>query len=422
MENIEQTVKDMALAARKAALDIANLSAEKKNAALLCIAKHLRQNTSEILKANTQDVEAAKQNGLSRAMVDRLTLSEKLINSIAEGVEQVASLENPTGRILSETKRPNGLVIKKVSVPIGVIGIIYESRPNVTVDCAVLCLKSSNACILRGGKEAFLSNQILAKCIRDALTETGVCPNAVQFIPTADRAALNTLLKLDSQIQCIIPRGGEKLIRFVCENSTIPVIKHYKGVCNLYIEKSANLKMAKDIAVNAKCQRPSACNAAENLLVDSAIVESFLPEICKALKEKNVEIRAMGAALEILQKAAIPAKEATEDDFYTEYTDYIISVAVVDGVKDACHFINAHSSGHSDAIVSESAQAAEEFLNNVDSACVYWNASTRFTDGYEFGLGAEIGISTDRLHARGPMGLNELCSYKYKIFGTGQTR
>jgi glutamate-5-semialdehyde dehydrogenase len=307
-------------------------------------------------------------------------------------------------------------------VPIGVIGIIFEARPNVTVDCAILCLKSGNASILRGGKECFHTNMALAELIRQALIATGLPVDAVQLVPTTDRAALNTLLKLDTLIHCIIPRGGESLIRYVAQNSSIPVIKHYKGVCFVYVDAAADLTMAESITVNAKVSRPSVCNAAEQLLVHRSVADKFLPAVARALAAKNVELRCDPASAEILAREAINTTPAKPADYTTEFLDYVIAVRIVDSLDAAIATINRDSSNHSDAIVTTEEPAARRFLAEVDSATVYWNASTRFTDGYEFGYGAEIGISTDRLHARGPMGLPELCSYKFVIEGTGQIR
>ncbi|MBO5781448.1 MAG: glutamate-5-semialdehyde dehydrogenase [Opitutales bacterium] len=416
---LEETVSDIAKRARKAALKLAVASSDRKNAALSRLADLIEENEAQIISENLRDLENAKD--ISEAFRDRLTLNRKRILAMAEGVRQVAALPDPVGRILEEKIRPNGLKIQKIQTPIGVIGIIFESRPNVTIDCAALCLKSGNASILRGGKEAFNSNMCLAKLISQALSETGLGCDCVQIIPTPDRAAMNTLLKLDSYVNCIIPRGGEKLIRFVVENSTIPVIKHYKGVCNIFIDKDADAKKAVEISVNAKCQRPGTCNAAENLLAARGAEGAFL-EAIRALVKNNVEIRATKEVKEFLKEHSVCSIEASEEDFRTEYCALVISAAFVNDVDDAIKFINEHSSGHSEAIITENEKNAEKFLSGVDSACVYWNASTRFTDGFEFGLGAEIGISTDKLHARGPMGLDELCSHKYKISGNGQTR
>ncbi len=416
------SILDIAKKAKEASFEIANLPSEKKNEVLAKIAELLEENTKEILEQNAIDIANAKEAGLTMAMIDRLTLSEKSIANIAQGVREVIALPDPVGEILGEQKHQNGLDIKKVSVAIGVIAIIFESRPNVTIDCAVLCLKSGNVSVLRGGKEAFFTNTILAKFITLALKLCGINENAVQLIPTTDRLALNELLKLNDYIHCIIPRGGEGLIRFVCENSTIPVIKHYKGLCNLYIDSEASLDMAVDIALNAKCQRAGVCNAIENLVVHSDVAQEFLPRVAQVFAPHNVEMRCDEESKAILTSKGFDVKDASDKDFYTEYTDYIISIKVVNSLAQAMSFVNEHSSSHSDSIITENQSSAEVFLNQIDSSCVYWNASTRFTDGYEFGLGAEIGISTDRLHARGPMGLKELCTYKYKIIGTGQIR
>ena len=417
--NIEETVLEIAKKARAASLELAVTPTEKKNAALLKLAELIEKNEAAIIEENKKDI--ANASGLSSAFIDRLTLTPARIRSMAEGVRQVAALPDPVGEVISQTIRPNGLDIRKVRCPIGVIGIIYESRPNVTIDCAVLCLKSGNASILRGGKEAFNSNTFLAGLVTQALKDAGLNPDCSQFIPTADRAALAVLLKLDSYVHCIIPRGGEKLIRFVVENSSIPVIKHYKGVCNIYADATCDVEQAKKILINAKCQRPATCNAVENLLVDKDAPELML-ELVKELQAHKVQVRCDEQTQQFLLLHGVTSDRASEQDFFEEYGDLIISAKFVNGLSEAINFINTHSSGHSDAILTSDKKAAEEFLNSVDSACVYWNASTRFSDGFEFGLGAEIGISTDKLHARGPMGLAELCTYKYKIFGKGQTR
>jgi glutamate-5-semialdehyde dehydrogenase len=335
----------------------------------------------------------------------------------------VAGLEDPVGAILEQKTHKQGFEIEKVRVPIGVVGIIYESRPNVTIDCAVLCLKSGNATILRGGREAYHSNMALASIIRRAFVDTGLPENAVQLIPTVDRFALNVLLKLDDYIHCLIPRGGEGLIRFVAENARMPVIKHYKGVCNVYLDAAAERQKAIKVTVNAKCQRPSVCNAAENLVVHKDVLESIFTDVAKALKEEGCQLRVDQPAADILSAfGGIPFTLANEEDYDTEYLDKIIAVKTVENLNEAIAFVNQYGSGHSDAILTEDAEAAARFQTEVDSATVYWNVSTRFTDGFEFGLGAEIGISTDKLHARGPMGLNELTTYKYLIRGHGEIK
>lgn len=421
--DLEKVITQMAKRARAASLRLAVVPTAAKNAALGFLADLLASRVGDLKAANAVDVEAARQSGLSDALVDRLVLNDARIASMIDGVRQVIGLPDPVGAILSSHQHANGMTIEKVRVPMGVVGIIYESRPNVTVDCAILCLKSGNAAILRGGKEAFYSNTFLAGLIEEALTKAHLDPACVQLVPTTDRAALETLLKLDQYLHCIIPRGGESLIRYVAENATVPVIKHYQGVCSLYVDKAAEADMAIAIAVNAKAQRPSACNAIENLFIHADIAKSLLPALCRALQDAGVELRVDGAAVAILLRASgVRFDAAEEKDLYTEYLDKIITIKVVNSVEEAIAAINKYGSAHSDAIVTEDSAAAEAFLNSVDSATVYWNASTRFTDGYEFGLGAEIGISTDRLHARGPMGLNELCTYKYKIRGVGQVR
>ena len=420
--DIDSLVKTIARRAREASLALANVSTEQKNRAILRLAELIEKNVATLQAENEKDLAAARGGGISNAMLNRLQLNDKRIASMVEGAHQVAALPDPVGEALDTYDHPKGFTIKKVRVPIGVIGIIYESRPNVTVDCAILCLKSGNASILRGGKEAFHTNTALANLVTQALEYAQLPAKAVQFIPTTDRAALNTLLKLNEQIQCIIPRGGEGLIRFVAENSTIPVIKHFDGICSVYVDKAAETDMAERIVVNAKTQYPSVCNAAENLLIHKDALELQLPKIGKALAAKNVELRGDAKSKAVLEAAGIACLDATDKDWGTEYTDLILSIKAVDSLDEAIAFINRYGSSHSDAIVTDDAEAATAFLDGVDSSTVYWNVSTRFTDGFEFGLGAEIGISTDRLHARGPMGLRELCSYKYKVTGNGQIR
>lgn len=423
-EQIEQLVHSIAAEARAASLKLARISTEKKNDALLALARLLEESVDPLLEANEKDIAAGRDNGLAEALLDRLLITPERLSGIAEGVRQVASLEDPVGEEMETVTRPNGLVIRKVRVPIGVIGIIYESRPNVTIDCAALCLKSGNASVLRGGKEAFHTNTAFAKIITRALSEAGLPSKAVQLIPTTERYALNCLLKLDQFIQCIIPRGGEGLIRFVAENSLIPVIKHYQGVCHVYLDRKADPEMAERISVNSKCHRPGVCNAAEKLLIHEEAAPTLLPRIARKLVEQGVELRVDEKAAAILQKEtdALPYKPALESDWKEEYLSLTLAIGIAASLEAAIDHINAHGSGHSDAIVTGDPEAARDFLTGVDSAAVYWNASTRFTDGFEFGMGAEIGISTDKLHARGPMGLKELCSYKYAITGTGQIR
>jgi glutamate-5-semialdehyde dehydrogenase len=415
-------VTTLAERARAASYVLTTAPTAQKNQALAALADLIDASHADILAANARDLASPEAAALTAAARDRVRLDEKRLQHLATSVREVIALPDPVGELLEEITRPNGLRIRKVRVPIGVIGIIYEARPNVTIDCAVLCLKSGNAAILRGGKECFHSNTVLAALISKALATAGLPSDAVQFIPTTDRAALATLLKLDSLIHCIIPRGGESLIRYVAENSTIPVIKHYKGVCFVYVDSAADLAMAEKIVVNAKTQKPSVCNAAEQLLVHSRVAEQFLPVVGKALREKKVELRCDPASAAILSRAGLPVVAATDADFKTEFLDYVMAVRVVDSLESAIATVNRDSSNHSDAIVTADEPAARRFLGEVDSATVYWNASTRFTDGFEFGYGAEIGISTDRLHARGPMGLRELCSYKFLIEGNGQLR
>lgn len=417
-----QLVTSLAQRARAASFVLATAPTAKKNAALDQLAQLIDASHAVLLEANARDLASPEAAALSAAARDRLTLNEKRLRQLAVSVREVTSLPDPVGETLETIERPNGLIIRKVRVPIGVIGIIYEARPNVTIDCAILCLKSGNACILRGGKECFHTNTALAALIQQALAFAGLSTDAVQLVPTTDRAALTTLLKLDTLIHCVIPRGGENLIRYVAENSTIPVIKHYKGVCFVYVDEQADLAMAEAITLNAKVQRPSACNAAEQLLVHRAVAEKFLPSVARALAAKKVELRCDAASAAILDRADIATTPATTADYQTEFLDYVIAVRVVDSLDAAIATINRDSSNHSDAIITANESAAKRFLAEVDSATVYWNASTRFTDGFEFGYGAEIGISTDRLHARGPMGLRELCSHKFLIEGNGHLR
>jgi glutamate-5-semialdehyde dehydrogenase len=415
-------VTDIARQARAASLVLATAPAAAKDAALLDLAHRIETSTDALIAANIRDLLAAREAALPPAQLDRLTLTPSRLRQLAESVRQVAALPDPVGAELEAFTRPNGLLIRKVRVPIGVIGIIYEARPNVTVDCAILCLKSGNASILRGGKEIFHTNTALAGLIAQSLAAAGLPPTAVQLIPTTDRAALTTLLRLDAYVHCLIPRGGESLIRFVAENSTIPVIKHFTGVCCLYLHADADPAQAEAIVVNAKTQRPGVCNAAEQLLVHRDAAPRLLPRVAAALVAKGVRLRGDAESHALLAAAGIPVEPAVDADFRTEFLDLVLAVRVVGSLDEAVEAINRDGSGHSDAIVTPDAAAARLFQARVDSATVYWNASTRFTDGFEFGFGAEIGISTDRLHARGPMGLPELCTYKYLIDGTGQIR
>lgn len=420
--DLDSLVTSLARRARAASLALANVPSARKDEALRRLADLIDAAHAPLLAANARDLASPEAAALSAASRDRLTLNASRLHHLAESVRQVAALPDPVGERLEETVRPNGLRIRKVRVPIGVIGIIYESRPNVTIDCAVLCLKSGNASILRGGKECFHTNVALAGLVQDALRQTGLPEDAAQLVPTTDRAALQTLLRLDSLIHCLIPRGGEGLIRFVAENSTIPVIKHYQGVCFLYVDAAADPAMAEAITVNAKVQRPSACNAAEQLLVHRDVAASLVPRLGRALADRQVQLRADPESAALLAAAGIPHQAATPADFTAEFLDHVIAIRVVASADEAIAVINRDGSAHSDAIITRDEPTARRFLAGVDSATVYWNASTRFTDGFEFGYGAEIGISTDRLHARGPMGLRELCTYKFLIEGTGQVR
>ena len=411
-------IEQIAQKARIASLGLCNASTAQKNQALQAIARGIESNRKLLKEENEKDLAMAEENGLSEAMVDRLRLTHERIDSMVKGLRQLIELPDPVGAVLETKDRPNGLEINKVRVPIGVIGIIYESRPNVTIDCAGLCLKSGNASILRGGKEAMHSNRAMASIITEALKESPLPNDAVQLIPTVEREALNHLLMMDEYVHCIIPRGGEGLIRFVAENSRVPVIKHYKGVCNLFIDANADLNMAEKIAVSSKCGRPGVCNAIENLVVEASIAEEFLPRVAKQLIEKGCELFVDERADTFLND--FTTRTATDEDYAEEFLDLRLAIKVVDSLDEAISFVNQYGSGHSESIITSNKKRAETFLNGVDAASVYWNASTRFTDGFEFGLGAEIGISTDRLHARGPMGLEELCTYKYQIIGSGQ--
>ena len=417
-DHLFELIESIALRARTASLALNRATEEEKNQTLKAIAQNLESNRKTLLEENQKDLDAAEENKLSSAMIDRLRLTHERIDGMAQGIRQLIKLPDPVGAVIESKTRPNGLEIRKTRVPIGVIGIIYESRPNVTIDCAALCLKSGNASILRGGKEAQYSNRALAQIISEVLRSSPLPNDAVQLISTTEREALNHLLTMDEFVHCVIPRGGEGLIRFVAENSRIPVIKHYKGVCNLYIDTSANLSMAQEIAVSAKCGRPGVCNAIENLIVEKSVAEKFLPSCVEKLVQKGCRIFADQEATSIL--AGFDVSPAGEAEFAEEFLDLRLAVKTVDSLEEGISFINQFGSGHSESIITENQKNAERFLNEVDASSVYWNASTRYTDGFEFGLGAEIGISTDRLHARGPMGLEELCTYKYQIIGTGQ--
>ena len=407
------------LAAKHAARSLSVAGTAAKNAALEAIAQARLAHQADILAANAQDLEAARAAGMRPALLDRLALDEKRIAGIVEGVRQVAALPDPIGETVKETLRPNGLRIGKRRVPLGVIGIIYEARPNVTVDAAALCLKSGNAVILRGGKEAFRSNEALVEVMRDALEAAGLPRDCVALVQDTSRESATELMNLTGYLDVLIPRGGAGLIRSVVEHARVPVIQTGVGVCHVYVHESADLQMASEIIYNAKCSRPSVCNAAECLLVDRAVAADFLPMAWEFLRRKDVERRGCPEVRDILGDFVSPA---AAEDWDTEFGDYILAVNVVSGPDEAIDFINTHGTGHSEAIVTSDYFVAQRFLDEVDAAAVYVNASTRFTDGFEFGLGAEIGISTQKMHARGPMGLEELTSWKYVIFGTGQTR
>jgi len=422
--NLSEQMTQLARNAKAASRELAKLTTAEKNACLLAMATALEQNAAAIKQANALDMEFGASHGLSAAMLDRLKLDDKRISGMAKGLREVAALADPVGKILDERIRPNGLKLQKISTPIGVVVIIYESRPNVTADAASLCFKSGNATILRGGKEALNSNQIIAKTMIAAGLATckGFPEHAIQVVPTPDREAIPILLSLTQYVDLCMPRGGESLIRAVTDCSKVPVIKHYKGVCHVFVDAEADLKMAEEIVLNAKCQRPGVCNAAETLLVDKAVAKTFLPQMVQKLAGKNVKFFTDDATREILAPATLNLQPATEQNWFTEYNDYVLNVRVVDGVRAAIDHINHYGSAHSDSIVTCNEAHAKQFLAEVDSAAVYWNASTRFTDGGEFGMGAEIGISTDKIGARGPMGLDELTSYKWLGIGNGQVR
>ena len=425
---LNEQMTGLARQAKAASRVLSRFTTANKNACLLAMADALEYHGEAILHANALDMEAAAKMGLSTAMLDRLRLDPKRLAGMAKGLREVAALPDPVGKILNERVRPNGLKLRKVSTPIGVVVIIYESRPNVTADAASLCFKSGNATILRGGKEALNSNQTIARILIEAGRKTlsEFPESAIQVVPTTDREAIKELLSLTQYVDLCMPRGGEGLIRAVAECSKVPVIKHYKGVCHVYVDAGADLRMAEEIALNAKVQRPAVCNAMETLLVDRPIAASFLPLIASRLREKKVQLRidpATDAILKSAPQGALPdVRLATDQDYFTEYNDYILNVRVVDGVRQAIDHINHYGSAHSDSIVTRDETRAQKFLEEVDSAAVYWNASTRFTDGGEFGMGAEIGISTDKIGARGPMGLDELTTYKWIGIGSGQLR
>jgi len=413
-----RTVDTKARSVKKAAGVLYNATTAKKNALLEAIALQLEHEIDLICRTNKKDLFAAENAGISKVLLDRLTLNEKRIAQMIAGVKDVIALPDPVGEVVQRTNRPNGLVIEKVRVPLGAVGIIYEARPNVTIDAAALCLKAGNAVLLRGGSEAIHTNKKLADIIKKALKEVDLPTGCVEFIDTTDRRAVAEMLKQDRYLDIIIPRGSQKLIKYIQANSSVPVIAHGEGNCHVYVDDTADLKEAEEIVFNAKVQRPSVCNAAEKLLVHEKIASSFLPNVAEKLRQANVELRGDKKTRSIV-KNVVPANE---DDWYQEYLDLVIGIKVVKNLDEAITHINHYGSHHSDAIVTESKSNGEKFLQEVDSAAVYVNASTRFTDGFEFGLGAEIGISTQKLHARGPMGLAELTSTKFVVHGDGQIR
>lgn len=414
----EIMLKEMGVRALNAKYALQKLTATEKNKALLHASEALLSHTEEILSANEKDIKAGKEKGMHEGLLDRLALTETRIAAMAEGLRQIAALEDPIGEIMDTFIRPNGLKISKVRVPLGVIGIIYESRPNVTADAFGLCFKAGNAVILKGGSDALLSNRAITVVLRNALQESGICADALQLIDSGDREITKAFMKMKEYVDVLIPRGGAGLIRSVVENSTIPVIETGTGNCHIYVDREADLNMAVNIIINAKTQRIGVCNACESLVIHKDIKDAFLPVLAEGMRAHHVEMRGDEAVREVLSDC-LPA---TEKDYASEYLDYIISMKTVADVDEAIAHINKYNTKHSEAIITKNELTAEKFLKEIDAACVYVNASTRFTDGFEFGFGAEIGISTQKLHARGPMGLKELTSYKYQIHGNGQIR
>jgi len=415
---IKNQVLEIAREAKAASHLLARVPTTLKNKALLGMARELVRETGTLIAENAKDLEAAREKGLSGAMIDRLTLKEATVNGIAKGLEEVAALPDPVGKVTSMWRRPNGLLVGRMRIPLGVIGIIYESRPNVTADAAALCLKSGNAVILRGGSEAIHSNRAIAAILRRSLKDAGIPESAIQLIPMTDREAVHEMLQLEEYIDLIIPRGGEDLIRAVVQESRIPVIKHYKGVCHIFVDADADMDMALTICMNAKVQRPGVCNAMETLLVHRNIAGAFLPVMAEKYREAGVVLR----GCEKTRKIVPDAEPATEDDWYREYLDLILAVRIVDGLDEAVRHIEKYGSLHTEAIITRDYANAQRFLNEVQSSTVLVNASTRFSDGFELGLGAEIGISTTKLHAFGPMGVEELTTTKFIIYGDGQIR
>ena len=416
--SLKSELTKLASDAQEAYRNATGISSDTKNKVLEEMAKALVDKKESIFRANKKDILAAKSKGLSRAFIDRLTLSEKRIREMSDSLSEIAALADPVGEVIKAWRRPNGLWIHKVRQPIGVVAIIYESRPNVTSDCVGLCFKSGNSVILRGGSDSLHSNLSIFNILRDVLRENHIPEGLVSMVSTSDRRAVAELLKLKDHIDLVMPRGGESLIDYVVSNARIPVIKHYKGICHVYVDEWADLNMAARVCFNAKVQRPGVCNAMESMLVHREVAARFLPGMLKKFKEAKVEIR----GCEMTNKIVKGLKTATEKDYRTEYLDLILSVKVVGSLEEAIRHINFYGSHHSDSIITENYAHAFEFLRRVDTACVYVNASTRFTDGHQFGMGAEIGISTDKLHARGPMALEELTTYKYMVFGEGQIR
>ena len=416
--DIRSFVLNKALEAKEGARALARASSKQKNAVLIKMAEALQKSAKKLIGENRKDVKYAEGKGLSKALIDRLTINEKRINEMAQGLIEVAALADPVGEIIHMRQRPNGMTVGKMRVPIGVIGIIYESRPNVTADAASLCLKAGNAVVLRGGSEAIHSNRAIAKILRDVIKKEGLHEGAVTFIDIPDREAIMEMIRLEGIVDLVIPRGGEALIRAVTENSRIPVLKHYKGVCHVFVDRDAELKTAEDICLNAKVQRPGTCNSMETMLVDRKISRAFLPGMIKRFKEAGVKMKGCP-----LTRRIDPSLEsAQEEDFYREYLDLMVNIKVVDDIDAAMEHIAKYSSAHTDAIVTDDYGKAMRFLKEVDSSAVLINASTRLNDGFQFGLGAEIGISTDKIHARGPMGLEELTCTKFIVFGNGQLR
>ena len=418
MSTIQSDMKQIAKSAREASLKLANINTGVKNKALLRMSDELLKNGNKIEEANKKDIKAAEDKGLSKAMIDRLTITNKVLKTMSDGIKEVAGLSDPVGEVTHMWKRPNGLLVGKMRIPLGVIGIIYEARPNVTADAAALCLKSGNAVILRGGSEAINSNLAIAKVLQDACRKEGIPDTAIQVVPTTDREAVLEMLKLEEYIDLIIPRGGEGLIRLVVDNSKIPVIKHYKGVCHIFVDESADLDMAEKVCFNAKVQRPGVCNAMETLLVHKNIAKEFLPKMGKRYQDAKVELRGCAETRKILPYA----KPAAEEDWPAEYLDLILAIKVVKDMDEAIAHIAKYGSLHTESIITKDYSNSQRFLRDVNSSTVLINASTRFSDGFELGLGAEIGISTTKIHAFGPMGLLELTTQKFIIYGEGQVR